>query len=388
MTESGMSKVQRQTAGAELASEVDQLWEQLRQKDAQILMLQKKLQHFRSWVSNIHNKVQQMNPQAIKNSRRLYIGGITPETTEDELRQLLNSLMMKTGALTSPGSAIISCKITQEKNYAFVEFRSVEETSNAMALDGVAFKDTYLKIRRPSNYDVSTAIMLGPIQPDPTMDVSTLDICRTVVEDSPHKLFVGGLPCDWTEEQVKELLVPYGSLKSFNLVMDKATGKSKGYAFCEYAEETITDFVIKSLNQKKLASKTLTVKRALEGSKQGPAQGGVQSNAPVQGSFGGLFPSGPAPPANPLFASPQNAPSVFPHGSGGGQAFPNNMSNRSSSGSNYSAPPLNGGQSSGGNGSGGGSAGGAAAPSLGSGMNNNPINGFGVGQMGSMGNLW
>lgn len=33
----------------------------------------------------------------------------------------------------------------QEMNYAFVEFRSVEEASNAMAFDGVAFKNTYLK---------------------------------------------------------------------------------------------------------------------------------------------------------------------------------------------------------------------------------------------------
>lgn len=37
----------------------------------------------------------------------------------------------------------------------------------------------------------------------------------------------GGLSCDWTEEQVKELLTPYGNLRSFNLVMDKASGKSK-----------------------------------------------------------------------------------------------------------------------------------------------------------------
>lgn len=35
----------------------------------------------------------------------------------------------------------------QDKNYGFAEFRSVEEASNAMALDGVACRDMYLKIR-------------------------------------------------------------------------------------------------------------------------------------------------------------------------------------------------------------------------------------------------
>lgn len=68
--------------------------------------------------------------------------------------------------------------------------------------------------------------MLGPLGPDPTMDLSSLQICRTLVEDSPDKLFIGGLPPEWSEEQVKELLAQYGALKSFNLVMDKTTGKA------------------------------------------------------------------------------------------------------------------------------------------------------------------
>jgi hypothetical protein len=55
--------------------EVGQLWEQLRQKDAQILMLQKKLQHFRTWLGSVNTRVQQMNPSAVRNARKLYIGG-------------------------------------------------------------------------------------------------------------------------------------------------------------------------------------------------------------------------------------------------------------------------------------------------------------------------
>lgn len=58
-------------------------------------------------------------------------------------------------------------------------------------------------MRRPNNYDINVAVMLGPTDPDPTMDVSNLDIVKTVVQDSPHKLFIGGLPCDWTEDQVR-----------------------------------------------------------------------------------------------------------------------------------------------------------------------------------------
>ena len=59
-----------------------------------------------------------------------------------------------------------------------------------------------MQIRRPNNYDINVSLMLGPTEPDPTMDVSSLDIVKTVVQDSPHKLFIGGLPCDWSEDQV------------------------------------------------------------------------------------------------------------------------------------------------------------------------------------------
>ncbi len=46
-------------------------------------------------------------------------------------------------------------------------------------------------------------------------------------EESPNKLFVGGLPCEWPEQAVRLLLEPWGAIKAFNLVMDKTTGNSK-----------------------------------------------------------------------------------------------------------------------------------------------------------------
>ena len=42
---------------------------------------------------------------------------------------------------------------------------------------------------------------------------------------------------------MKELLLSFGQLKAFNLVKDSATGLSKGYAFCEYVEASVTDQV-------------------------------------------------------------------------------------------------------------------------------------------------
>jgi hypothetical protein len=45
----------------------------------------------------------------------------------------------------------------QEKNFAFLEFRSVEEASNCMAFDGIAFRDCYLKVSLGSDPKVTDA---------------------------------------------------------------------------------------------------------------------------------------------------------------------------------------------------------------------------------------
>ena len=76
-----------------------------------------------------------------------------------DLRQYINELMVSTGGCASTGYPIASCKIYTEKSYAFLEFRSVEEASNCMAFDGVAFKDSYLRVC------ILSCVCVGACQP-------------------------------------------------------------------------------------------------------------------------------------------------------------------------------------------------------------------------------
>lgn len=69
----------------------------------------------------------------------------------------------------------------------------------------------------------------------------------------------------------------FGQLKAFNLVKDSATGLSKGYAFCEYADNSITDQAIDGLNGMQLGDKRLIVQRASVGAKSG--MGGMNPSA-------------------------------------------------------------------------------------------------------------
>jgi len=175
----------------------------------------------------------------------------------------------------------LACQINLEKNFAFIEFRSIDETTAAMAFDGINYLGQSLKIRRPRDYQAL------PGQSDSISGLGVPGVVSTVVSDSPFKLFVGGLPNYLNEEQVKELLTSFGSLRAFNLVKDTASGLSKGFAFVEYADPTVTDQAIAGLNGMQLGDKKLVVQLASLGAKS-QMSSGIGANMPVAVQVPGL----------------------------------------------------------------------------------------------------
>ncbi|XP_023242304.1 splicing factor U2AF 50 kDa subunit-like isoform X2 [Centruroides sculpturatus] len=223
-----------------------------------------------------------------RQARRLYVGNIPFGCSEEEMMDFFNTQMHACGFSQAPGNPVLACQINLDKNFAFLEFRSIDETTQAMAFDGINFKGQSLKIRRPHDYQPMPGMSESPTV---TVPGGTIP----VVQDSPHKIFIGGLPNYLNEDQVgqlnvKELLMSFGQLRAFNLVKDSATGLSKGYAFCEYVDTSITDQAIAGLNGMQLGDKKLIVQRASVGAKNS------QMNAPVQVQVPGLNLTGGAGP--------------------------------------------------------------------------------------------
>uniref|UniRef100_A0A1I7YNL7 Splicing factor U2AF subunit n=1 Tax=Steinernema glaseri TaxID=37863 RepID=A0A1I7YNL7_9BILA len=215
--------------------------------------------------STIQSSVPVVGPSVTCQSRRLYVGNIPFGCNEDAMLDFFNQQMHLCGLAQADGNPVLACQINLDKNFAFIEFRSIDETTAGMAFDGINFMGQQLKIRRPRDYQPMTAAYDQAVN----MPVSN------IVVDSPHKLFVGGLPSYLTEDQswcdelptcgVKELLSSFGQLKAFNLVTDQATGQSKGYAFAEYLDPTLTDQAIAGLNGMQLGDKKLVVQLSNQG---------------------------------------------------------------------------------------------------------------------------
>jgi len=103
-----------------------------------------------------------------RQARRLYIGGVPFGATEDAMMEFFNQQMhmagesfqikncfYKTyfkGLATGPGNPVLAVQINLDKNFAFLEIRSVDEATSALAFDGINFMGQSLKIRRPSDY--------------------------------------------------------------------------------------------------------------------------------------------------------------------------------------------------------------------------------------------
>ncbi|KAL0953567.1 hypothetical protein HGRIS_004785 [Hohenbuehelia grisea] len=201
------------------------------------------------------------NPNLSRQSRRLYIGSITPDVNEQNLADFFNGKMIEMSIGTGgPGNPVLAVQCNYEKNYAFVEFRSAEDATAAMAFDGIIFINGPLKIRRPKDYG-------GVDMSSPSVHVP--GVVSTNVPDSINKVFVGGLPVYLNEEQVMELLKTFGELKAFNLVRENGSGPSKGFAFFEYVDPGVTDVAIQSLNGMELGDRYLVVQRASVGAKPG-----------------------------------------------------------------------------------------------------------------------
>ena len=76
------------------------------------------------------------------------------------------------------------------------------------------------------------------------------------------KLYVGNLSFDTTENDLRRLFEPFGTVSSCNLIMDKMTDKSRGFAFVELSSPAEATKAIAEMNGKDVGGRALTVNEA------------------------------------------------------------------------------------------------------------------------------
>ena len=89
------------------------------------------------------------------------------------------------------------------------------------------------------------------------------------------KLFVGGVSWNVEEDQLKELFSKFGEVASVKIIIDRETGKSKGFGFVEMPNDEEAKSAIAGLNDTQLDGKNIGVNVAEE---KKPREGGFKKD--------------------------------------------------------------------------------------------------------------
>ncbi|MBN1486754.1 MAG: RNA-binding protein [Anaerolineae bacterium] len=73
------------------------------------------------------------------------------------------------------------------------------------------------------------------------------------------KLYIGNLSYEINEDELRELFSEQGEITSISIVADPYTGRSRGFAFVETADEETAEAVIEALNDLPLKGRNLRV---------------------------------------------------------------------------------------------------------------------------------
>ena len=76
------------------------------------------------------------------------------------------------------------------------------------------------------------------------------------------KLYVGNLSSKTTEDQLKALAAAFGAPATAEIVMDKATGQSRGFAFVDFPNDDEARAAVAGLNGKEVDGNVLKVNEA------------------------------------------------------------------------------------------------------------------------------
>src|SRR5689334_2964566 len=109
-----------------------------------------------------------------------------------------------------------------------------------------------------------------------------------------RKLFVGNLPYSVTSERLQEAFAQFGTVTSSKVIVDRETGRSRGFAFLEMETDDMGAAAMQAMNGALLDGRSIAVREAVERQPGGGGGGGFGGGGGRDG--GGFRPRGPRPP--------------------------------------------------------------------------------------------
>jgi RNA recognition motif-containing protein len=101
------------------------------------------------------------------------------------------------------------------------------------------------------------------------------------------KLYVGNLTYGVTDSALEQMFAPHGTVQSAQVIMDRDTGRSKGFGFVEMGSDQEAQAAIQALNGQQVEGRALTVNEAKPREDRGGGGGGRGGSGGGRGGYGG-----------------------------------------------------------------------------------------------------
>lgn len=102
-----------------------------------------------------------------------------------------------------------------------------------------------------------------------------------------NKLYVGNLPYSVRDNDLQQQFGEYGNVTSAKVMMERDTGRSKGFGFVEMGSDADAQSAIEGMNGQSLGGRSLVVNEARPMEARPPRTGGFGGGARREGGFGG-----------------------------------------------------------------------------------------------------
>ncbi|MCU0926757.1 MAG: RNA-binding protein [Hydrogenophaga sp.] len=107
-----------------------------------------------------------------------------------------------------------------------------------------------------------------------------------------NKLYVGNLPYTVRDEDLQQAFGAFGSVNSAKVMMERDTGRSKGFGFVEMGSDAEAQSAIEGMNGQSLGGRSLVVNEARPMEARPPRSGGGGFGGPRGGGGGGGYGGG------------------------------------------------------------------------------------------------
>jgi len=169
-------------------------------------------------------------------SRKLFIGGISFETTDDSL----NEYFQKYGEITDC-VVIKDSESGRSKGFGFVTFATEQEADACMNERPHTLHERQIDVKRAVSREESS-------KPGAHVQVK--------------KIFIGGVKKGMTEDMLRQYFEEFGSITEFEIPLDRETNEPRGFAFATFEDFDVVDKLVAKRHHQ-IGGNKCEVKKAL-----------------------------------------------------------------------------------------------------------------------------